>query len=189
MTNYNTLYTVTVFSENRVGIIHKLSIIYTRRKINIETISASPSSIKGISKITVTAYCSKDDIVKIVQQIENIIEVIKAFYYTDDEIVYQEIALYKLPTIKLLEEPNLESIIRKHNARILEITHEYTIVEKTGHYDETESLFYEFKKYGIRQFARSGRVAVTRSPFEYVSMYLDNEEKNRRPTDVWSNRE
>ena len=93
MTNYNTLYTVTVFSENRVGIIHKLSIIYTRRKINIETISASPSSIKGISKITVTAYCSKDDIVKIVQQIENIIEVIKVFYYTDDEIVYQEIAL------------------------------------------------------------------------------------------------
>ena len=175
MTNYNTLYTVTVFSENRVGIIHKLSIIYTRLKINIETISASPSSIKGISKITVTAYCSKDDIVKIVQQIENIIEVIKAFYYTDDEIVYQEIALYKVPTIKLLEEPNLESIIRKHNARILEITH--------------ESLFYEFKKYGIRQFARSGRVAVTRSPFEYVSMYLDNEEKNRRPTDVWSNRE
>ncbi|MGN0228337.1 MAG: acetolactate synthase small subunit [Muribaculaceae bacterium] len=189
MTNYNTLYTVTVFSENRVGIIHKLSIIYTRRKINIETISASPSSIKGISKITVTAYCSKDDIVKIVQQIENIIEVIKAFYYTDDEIVYQEIALYKVPTIKLLEEPNLESIIRKHNARILEITHEYTIVEKTGHYDETEALFYEFKKYGIRQFARSGRVAVTRSPLEYVTMYLDNEEKNRRPAEVWSSRE
>ena len=172
MTNYNTLYTVTVFSENRVGIIHKLSIIYTRRKINIETISASPSSIKGVSKITVTAYCSKDDIIKIVQQIENIIEVLKAFYYTDDEIVYQEIALFKVPTEKLLAEKNLEAIIRRNNARILEITPTYTVVEKTGHSDETEALFNEFNVYGISQFVRSGRVAVTKSDIEYVSDFI-----------------
>ncbi len=189
MTNYNTLYTVTVFTENRVGILHKISIIYTRRKINVETISASPSSIKGVTKVTVTAYCDKENIIKIVQQIENIIDVLKAFYYTDEDIVYQEIALYKVPTVNLLEEPNLEAIIRKYNARILEITHEYTIVEKTGHYDETESLFQEFKKYGIRQFSRSGRVAITRSPNEYVSMYLEKEEKQRRPAEIWSNKE
>lgn len=189
MTNYNTLYTVTVFSENTVGILHKLSIIYTRRKINIETISSSPSSIKGISKTTITAFCSKDQIVKIVNQIENIIEVLKAFYYTDDEIVYQEIALYKVPTINLLEEPNLEAIIRRHNARILEMTHEYIVIEKAGHNDETEALFEEFQKYGIRQFARSGRVSITRSSIEFFSQYLKQVEAKRRPKDVWSERE
>lgn len=115
---------------------------------------------------------------KVVKQIEKRIDVLKSFLYTDEEIVYQEVALYKVPTDKLLDEKNLEVIIRNHNARILEITREYTIIEKTGHSDETEALFEELKRYDIRQFVRSGRVAVTKSPVEYVDRFI--EEQNRR---------
>lgn len=107
------------------------------------------------------------------QQIEKRIDVIKAFLHTDDEIVYQEVALYKVPTDKLLIESNLENIIRHHGARILDITPEYTILEKTGHNDETEALFEELKRYDIRQFVRSGRVTVTKSPIEHVSNYVE----------------
>ena len=88
---------------------------------------------------------------KVVKQIEKRIDVLKSFLYTDDEIVYQEIALYKVPTEQLLNEKNLEGIIRRHNARILEITKEYTVIEKSGHDDETEALFEELKNYDIRQ--------------------------------------
>ena len=97
---------------------------------------------------------------------------LRAYFYTDDEIVYQEIALFKVPTEKLLAEKNLEAIIRRNNARILEITPTYTVVEKTGHSDETEALFNEFNVYGISQFVRSGRVAVTKSDIEYVSDFI-----------------
>ena len=176
------LYTVAVFSENRVGILNQISIIFTRRKLNIETLSVSPSSIEGVHKFTITAYTDLKTIDNLVKQIEKRIDVLRAFYYTDDEIVYQEIALFKVPTQQLLVEPNLEAIIRKYNARILEITPEYTVIEKSGHSDETQSLFEELKRFDIRQFVRSGRVAVTKCAHEYVTEFL--EKRNQRKEEL-----
>ena len=179
----NTLYTVAVFSENRVGLLNQISIIFTRRKLNIESLSVSPSSIKGVHKFTITAYSDEETIEKLVKQIEKRIDVLKAFYYTDNEIVYQEIALYKVPTKNLIEEQNLEKIIRKHNARILEISAEYTVIEKTGHNEETEALFEELKRYGITQFVRSGRVAITKSNKEFVTDYIEEQEQRKHLID------
>lgn len=173
------LYTVTIFSENRVGLLNQISIIYTRRKLNIESLSVSPSSIKGIHKFTITSYSDRETIEKLVKQVEKRIGVLKSFFYTDDEIIYQEIALYKVPTSNLIEEPNLEKIIRKYNARILEMAKDYTILEKTGHPEETESLFEELKCHDIRQFVRSGRVAVTKDINEYVTMFLEERRKKK----------
>ena len=172
------LYTVTVFSENQVGLLNQISIIFTRRCLNIESLSVSSSSIEGVHKFTITCYSDRVMMEKVIQQIEKRIDVLKSFLYTDEEIVYQEVALYKVPTERLLDETQLEVIIRRHNARILEITREYTIIEKTGHSDETEALFEELRHYDIRQFVRSGRVAVTKSPVEYVDLFI--EEQNRR---------
>lgn len=174
-------YTLSVFSENTVGILNLISIVYTRRSINIEGISASETSIPGIFKTTVLSYSDRETMEKVVAQIEKAIYVVKAFLYTDDQIIHQEVALYKIPTVKLINEPYLETIIRKHNARILDITSDYTVIEKTGHTDETEALFEELKKYDILQFVRSGRVFVTKDPVEHVSIYLkkrDEELKN-----------
>ena len=179
----NTLYTVAVFSENRVGLLNQISIIFTRRKLNIESLSVSPSSIKGVHKFTITANSDEETIEKLVKQIEKRIDVLKAFYYTDDEIVYQEIALYKVPTKQLIEEQNLEKIIRRHNARILEISAEYTVIEKTGHNEETEALFEELKRYGITQFVRSGRVAITKSNKEFVTEYIEEQEQRKHLSD------
>lgn len=173
------LFTVTVFSENQVGLLNQISIIFTRRCLNIESLSVSPSSIEGIHKFTITCFSDRVTMEKVVKQIEKRIDVLKSFLYTDDEIVYQEIALYKVPTIELLDEKNLETIIRRHNARILEITREYTVIEKSGHSDETEALFEELKHYDIRQFVRSGRVAITKSPVEYVTMFIEEQARRK----------
>ncbi|MDE5811135.1 MAG: acetolactate synthase small subunit [Muribaculaceae bacterium] len=171
------LYTISAFSENNVGVLNQVTIIFTRRCINIESISASATAIPGVYKITVVAKSTLSAMEKVVKQIEKRIEIIKAFLHTDDEIIYQEVALYKVPTDKMLHESHLEGIIRHHNARILEITPDYTILEKTGHVDETEALFAELRRYGILQFVRSGRAAVTKHPVEFVTNYLEQQAK------------
>lgn len=171
------LFTMSAFAENYVGVLNQVTSIYTRRCINIESITASVCSIPGVSKFTITSWSDRDTMEKVVRQIEKRIDVIKAFLYTDDDIVYQEVALYKVPTSMLLEEKHLEWIIRKHSARILEITPEYTVIEKTGHRDETEALFESLKRYDIRQFARSGRVTITKDPVEYVTALLAEREQ------------
>jgi acetolactate synthase I/III small subunit len=165
-------FTITAFSENAIGLLNKITIIFTRRHVNIESLTVSASAIKGIHKFTVKVNSTEDLVLKIVNQIEKIVEVLKAYYHLDSEIVHQEIALYKVPTEELLKSETLEITIRKHNARILEVMPEYTVIEKTGHKEETQELFDDLSKYGVKQFTRSGRIAVTKLSEELFSNYL-----------------
>jgi len=162
-----TLYTITIFSENTVGLLNQVTIIFTRRGVNIETLSVSPSAIKGIHKFTITAFSDKESMTKIVKQIDKRVDIVKAYYDTDEDLVFQEIALYKLSTSKLLSLGSIEDIIRRYNARILDMTNVWVTLEKTGHYEETQALFKELsEKIGVLQFIRSGRIAITKSNAE-----------------------
>ena len=171
-----TLYTVTVYSENQVGLLNQISIIFTRRQLNIESLSVSGSAIEGVHKFTITTYSDRETMEKLVKQIEKRIDVLRAFFYTDDEIIFQQVALYKVPTDKLLDDRSIEDLIRKHNARILEVNRTYTVIEKSGHPDETQSLFEELSRYDVMQFVRSGRVAITKSTVEHVSIFLQEQQ-------------
>ena len=171
-----TLYTVTVYSENQVGLLNQISIIFTRRQLNIESLSVSGSAIEGVHKFTITTYSDRETMEKLVKQIEKRIDVLRAFFYTDDEIIFQEVALYKVPTDKLLDDRSIEDLIRKHNAGILEVNRTYTVIEKSGHPDETQSLFEELSRYDVMQFVRSGRVAITKSTVEHVSIFLQEQQ-------------
>ena len=171
-----TLYTVTVYSENQVGLLNQISIIFTRRQLNIESLSVSGSAIEGVHKFTITTYSDRETMEKLVKQIEKRIDVLRAFFYTDDEIIFQEVALYKVPTDKLLDDRSIEDLIRKHNARILEVNRTYTVIEKSGHPNDTQSLFEELSRYDVMQFVRSGRVAITKSTVEHVSIFLQEQQ-------------
>lgn len=175
----NKLYTITVFSENNVGLLHQISMIFTRRCLNIETLTVSACSIEGVHKFTITCFSNREMMEHVVKQLEKRIDVIRAFLYTDDEIVFQEVALFKVPTASVIEA-NIEEIVRVNGARVLEIHPEYTVFEKTGHTDEIHELFEKLKPLGIRQFVRSGRIAVTKATQELVTDYLNRQEQRRQ---------
>jgi acetolactate synthase-1/3 small subunit len=163
---------ITVYSENHIGLLTRITIVFTRRKINIESLTVSESAMKGVYKFTIVIKTTKEMTIKIVNQIEKQIDVLKAFYHTNDEMIYQEIALYKVPTEAMYDSDTVETIVRKASARILEITREYVVIEKTGHKEETQALFEELKQFKVMQFIRSGRVALTRDPIERLSEFL-----------------
>ena len=174
------LYTVTVFSENHVGLLNQITIIFTRRQLNIETLSVSPSALKGIHKFTITTYTDADTIEKVVKQIDKRVDLIKSYFNTDEDLVYQEIALYKIATDQFLQLGSIEQLIRKYNIRILEMNETCVVLEKTGHYDETQGLFDELsQKLKVLQFIRSGRVAITKSKIERLSDMLASLEDMR----------
>ena len=177
------LYTVIIFSENTVGLLNQITIIFTRRQLNIETLSVSPSAIPGIHKFTITTYADEVMIEKVVKQIDKRVDILKSYYNTDEDLVYQEIALYKLATDKFIRMGGVEDLIRKYNARILEINEDCVVVEMNGHYAETQALFRELSdRIGVLQFIRSGRVAITRSRVERLSDMLSaiEEEMHRK---------
>lgn len=165
-------FNITVFTENHIGLLTRITIVFTRRKVNIESLTVSESAIPGVFKFTIVVKTTREQTIKIVSQIEKQIDVLKAFYHTNDEIIYQEIALYKVPTEALYDSDTIEKMVRKASARILEITREYVVIEKTGHTEETQALFEELNKFKVMQFIRSGRVALTRDPIERLSEFL-----------------
>jgi len=174
-----TLYTVTVYTENMVGLLNQIAIIFTRRHINIESLTVSKSSLPGIHKFTISVETDKELIVKVVKQIEKRIDVLKAFLYTDNEIIFEEVALYKIPTDSLLDNPEIENLLRTYNARIVEVNRSFAAIEISGSADVIQGLFDELNKYKVLQFVRSGRVAITRSTQERLSDFLDEMESKR----------
>jgi acetolactate synthase-1/3 small subunit len=176
------LCTITVFSENTVGLLNQITIIFTRRGVNIETLSVSPSAIEGIHKFTITAFSDLDTIGKVVKQIDKRVGIIKAYCNTDEGLVHQEIALYKVATDKLLRLGSIEDIVSRYNAHVLEMTGDFTVFSKTGHSADTQAMFEELsKKVGVLQFVRSGRVAITREKVERLNdMLAVMEEKVKR---------
>ena len=166
-------YTITVFSENHTGLLSRVVAIFSRRHINVESLTTSKSSMPDIHRFTIVVNVSEDMVKKLVAQLEKQVDVVKAFYYEREEIVYQEIALYKVPTSVFMNNTRVEKLIRSYNARVLEIEQEYIVIEKTGHESETEALLEELKQIGIYEFVRSGRVAIVR-PMERLNKYLQS---------------
>ncbi len=167
----NQEYTITVFTEHQTGLLSRVVSISSRRHINIESLTTSKSSSPDIHRFTIVVNTDESMVRKLVGQLEKQIDVLKAFYYERSEIVYQEIALYKVPTQIFSNSARVEELVRSHNARILEIEPEYTVIEKTGHQEETERLLEDLKQIGIYEFVRSGRVAIVK-PMEQLNSYL-----------------
>jgi len=113
---------------------------------------------------------------KVVLQLEKQVEVVKAVYHKDSEVVYQEIALYKVPTEVLLSGGEAEKIVRAHHARVLSVEPAFTVIEKTGHKEETQALFDQLEPYGMLEFVRSGRVAITK-PMKTLKSIVEELEK------------
>lgn len=173
------LYTLLVYSENIAGILNQITAVFTRRQVNIESLNVSASSIPGLHKYTITAWSDEPQIEKITRQIEKKIDVVKATYYTDDELFIRETGLYKLSTDAVLQNPEISKIIRKHDATINEVNPTYVIVMKNGITEDIMSLFYALNDFGcVLQYTRSGRIAVTRSVTEEVSKFLEDRGQN-----------
>lgn len=164
-------YTVSVFTENSIGMMNRITIIFTRRHLNIDSITASESEVKGVFRYTIVLRTTKEQVEKVIGQLEKVIDVLKAFVHEDAQIVHQEIALYKIKT-DALTNGDAEKVIRQHHARILTVDREFMVIEKTGHVEETQLLFENLQPFGVLEFARSGRVAVTK-PMKNLSIYLD----------------
>ena len=177
MENKKNLYTLLVYSENVAGILNQITAVFTRRQVNIESLNVSASSIPGVHKYTITAWSDEDQIIRITRQIEKKIDVVKANYFTDEQLFIRESGLYKLSTDIVLNNPEISRTIRRFDAHIIEVNPTYTIVMKHGITEDIISLFRALDTFGsVLQYTRSGRIAVTRGMQEQVSQFLEERE-------------
>lgn len=153
-------FTLTIYTENQVGLLNKIAIIFSRRKINIESLNTSPSEIEGIHRFNILVIETEEVVRKIVRQIEKQVDVLKAYFDTNENIIWQELALYKVPTEIIAEKVKVERLLRTYGARVVAIRKDYTIFEATGQREETDRLIDVLAPYGLIEFVRSARIAI-----------------------------
>ncbi|MGB8190771.1 MAG: acetolactate synthase small subunit [Chitinophagaceae bacterium] len=153
-------FTITVYTENQIGLLVRIAILFSRRKINIDSLNTSPSEVEGIHRFTIVINETEEVVKKLARQIEKQVEVLKAYYNTGEEIVWQEMALYKVSTDEIAEKVKVERLLREYGARAVVIRKDYTVFETTGHREETDRLVEVLEPFGLIEFVRSARVAI-----------------------------
>ena len=156
-------FTISIYSENNVGLLNRISSIFLKRHINIESLTTSQSEIKDVFRFIIIVKLKEEGVKKLINQIEKQVDVIRAFYHTDEETIFQESALYKVKSSALFEERHIQNIIKESHANIVTVSPEYFVIEKTGFRNETDRLYHDLEPFGLLQFVRSGRISVTKS--------------------------
>ncbi len=156
-------YTLSVLTEDKPGLLNRLTIIFSRRKINISSLNVSSSEVAGVSRYTLVVTETKEHLEKVVKQIRKLVDVLGAFVYDEDQIFYQEIALYKVAASAFEQNGMIEKLVRNNGARIIALDKDHIIIEKTGTKHETHELYLALEPFGILEFVRSGRVAISKS--------------------------
>ena len=163
-------FTISVYSENTVGLLNRISGIFLKRHINIESLNVSKSEIDNVSKFTIVVNTTDKWVKNIVGQIEKQIEVIKAFYHIDDETIYQESALFKIASDLLFDERQIQNIIKESNSQIVTVAREFFVLAKSGRRHEIDEMHDQLKPFGIMQFVRSGRISVSKDEMKISTM-------------------
>ena len=154
-------FTVSIYTENNVGLLNRVSAIFLKRHINIDSLTTSRSEIEDVNRFVIVAKMTEAQVKKIVTQLEKQIEVIRAYYHTDEETVFQESALFKISTEHLYDEV-IQRKLKFRQANIVTITEDFFVIEASGSKDHVDKLYDRLKPYGLLQFVRSGRIAITR---------------------------
>lgn len=165
-------FTISIYTENNIGLLNRISAIFQRRHINIESLTTSQSEIEGVNRFVIVVNITESQAKKIIGQFEKQVEVIKAYYHKDEETIYTESCMFKIKSALLFEEPQIQNIIKESNARIVTVNKEFFVLEKSGRRNEIESLRRDLNVFGIMQFVRAGRIAVTKDEMKVTEVLL-----------------
>lgn len=165
-------FTISIYTENNIGLLNRISAIFQRRHINIESLTTSQSEIEGVNRFVIVVNISEVNAKKIIGQFEKQVEVIRAYYHTDDQTIYTESCMFKIKSSLLFEEPQIQNIIKESNTRIVTVNKEFFVLEKSGRRNEIESLRRDLNVFGIMQFVRSGRIAITKDEMKVTEALL-----------------
>ncbi|CAM4115325.1 acetolactate synthase small subunit [Gillisia hiemivivida] len=166
-------YTVSIYTENNIGLLSRIAAIFLKRHINIESITASKSEVNEVMRFIIVVEVTEEQVKKVAGQIEKQIEVIRAYYHTDEELIFQETALYKVNSAEFVEDLTIQDFIKETNARIVTVTPKFFVIEKTGKRHEIDNLYDKLKPYGLMQFVRSGKIAVSKNEMPISSILED----------------
>lgn len=154
-------YTITAYTENTVGLLSRITAIFTRRHINIKSLNVSETEKKGISRFTVVICETEEMTSKVVKQIRKIVEAMYVDFHTDNMIMATQLGMFKIKMIEEQYANNVRLLAQKFDAIEMARSGNMIVFQKTGNREELEAFLVELRTFGEVEYARSGRVALS----------------------------
>jgi len=142
-------------------VLNKVASLFRRRGFNIESIAVGRTEQPGLSRMTIVVDSDSGEVEQIRKQFDKLIEVIKVSDITDSEMVARELALIKVKATASTRSEIIQ-IVDIFRANIVDVAPDSLMVEVTGDEDKIDSLFRLLRGFGIKEMARTGRIALTR---------------------------
>lgn len=162
-------YTLVAIVQDKPGVLNRVASLFRRRGFNIESITVGHSEIPNLSRMTLVVAGSASQIEQVRKQLEKLIDVIKVFILSDNNIVARELALIRVNTTPTTRSEIIQ-IAEIFRADIVDVALDSLIIEVTGDEDKINSLINLLKGFGIREIARTGRLAMTRGGTSHLAV-------------------
>ena len=154
-------HTIVALVEDKPGVLNRVASLFRRRGFNIESIAVGSSEVPHLSRMTIVVDGTAMSVEQVVKQLYKVIEVVKVSDITEDRLVARELALIKVRTTASSRSEIIE-IVDIFRANIVDVASDSLTIEVTGDEEKINSLLNLLRSFGIREIARTGRIAVTR---------------------------
>ncbi len=153
--------TLVAIVEDHPGVMSRIVSLFRRRGFNIDEIAVGPTETPNVSRITLVVDASNVEIDQVIKQFYKLIEVLKVVDLTDEPAIERELVLIKVTATKDTRSEIMQ-MVSIYSGTIVDVTRNTLIVEATGSVEKMESLIALLRPYGIKELARTGRVAMAR---------------------------
>ncbi len=154
-------HTLVALVEDRPGVLNRVSSLFRRRNFNIESIAVGHTEQPNLSRMTIVVEGDDAKVEQVRKQLDKVIEVVKIVDVTDDEVVARDLALIKVKATPSTRSEIIQ-IVDIFRANIVDVSPDSLMVEVTGDEDKVDSLLNLLRGFGIKEMARTGRIALTR---------------------------
>jgi len=155
-------HTLSVTVENEPGVLSRVAGLFSGRGFNIESLNVGPTLDPGMSVMTITTEGDEQIIEQIVKQLRKLITVIKVVDLTEMKSVLRELVLMKVNA----NDANRAEILRTvdiFRCKVVDVSIDEITIEATGTYEKIGAIVSLLTRFGIKEIARSGMVAMKRS--------------------------
>lgn len=156
-----TKHTLVALVQDKPGVLNRMVSLFRRRGFNIDGIAVGHSETAGMSRVTIVVDGTSTSVEQVRKQLDKVVDVLKVTDLTGDSMVARELALVKVKTTGASRSAIIE-IVDIFRANIVDVASDSVTVEVTGDEDKIAGLINLLSGFGIREIARTGRIAVTR---------------------------
>jgi acetolactate synthase-1/3 small subunit len=156
-----TKHTLVALVADRPGVLNRMASLFRRRGFNIDSIAEGHSEIPNLSRMTIVVDGTAMMVEQVRKQLDKIVDVIKVTDITGPDIIARELALFKVKAAPA-NRSEIMQIVDIFRASIVDVSQNTVIVEATGDEEKIDSLYELLRGFGIKEMARTGRVALSR---------------------------